>query len=174
MLKLTFVVCSTFSCLISETICVCFSAGGAAVAEVAAFPVVLLSDAGDLVSAVGFFTSFEVGVEVVESDALDLLSAFSSPVVLLSEVDLVSAVGFFMSFEVVVGVVESDAFDLLSAFIPPVGFASGLPCVWGGASFAAVRGVAVSAPFAAGAFIGAAVSPFGEAAAGDSEPFAPP
>src|SRR6478752_6336546 len=60
MLKLTFVVSSTFSCLIAETICVCFSAGGAAFAEVAAFPVVLLSDAGDLVSAVGFLTSFEV------------------------------------------------------------------------------------------------------------------
>jgi len=128
MLKLTFVTSSTFSCLIAETICVCFSAGGAAVAEVAAFPVVLPSGAGDLVSAVGFFTSFEVGVEVVESDALDLLSAFISPVVLLSEVDFVSAVGFFMSFELVAGVVESDAFDLLSAFISPVVFASGLPC----------------------------------------------
>src|SRR6478736_5373256 len=100
MLKLTFVVSSTFSCLIAETICVCFSAGGAAFAEVAAFPVVLLSDAGDLVSAVGFFTSFEVGGEVVESDALDLLSAFISPIVVLSEVDLVSAVGFFRYFEV--------------------------------------------------------------------------
>jgi len=41
-----------------------------------------------------------VGVEVVESEALDLLSVFISPAVLLSEVDLVSAVGFFMSFEV--------------------------------------------------------------------------
>src|SRR5258707_11806012 len=103
MLKLTFVVFSTFSCLIAETICVCFSAGGAALAEVAAFPVVLLSDAGDLISAVGFFTSFEVGGEVVESEALDLLSAFISPVVLLSEVDLVSAVEVFLSFLAVGG-----------------------------------------------------------------------
>jgi hypothetical protein len=54
--------------------------------------VVLLSEAGDLVSAVGFFISFELGVEVVESDALDLLSVFISPVALVSAGDLVSAV----------------------------------------------------------------------------------
>src|SRR5216684_2726908 len=128
MLKLTFVTSSTFSCLIAETICVCFSAGGAAVAEVAAFPVVLLSEAGDLVSAAGFFMSFEFGAEVVESDALDLLSVFISPVVLLSAGDLVSAVGVFMSFELVVGEVESDAFALLSAFMSPVVLVSGLLC----------------------------------------------
>jgi hypothetical protein len=47
-----------------------------------------------------------------------------------------------------------------------------LPCAcWG--SFDAAPGVAVSAPLAAGAFIGAAVSAFGEAAAGESAPFAP-
>src|ERR1700682_2178156 len=109
------------------------AAGGAAVAEVAALPVVLLSGVQGLVSAVGVFKSFEV---VVESDAFVLPSAFISPVVvLLSEVDLVSAVGFLMSFEVVVGVLESDAFDLPSAFISPVVFASGLPCACWGASF---------------------------------------
>src|SRR6202142_3809079 len=122
MLKLTLVSSSTFSCLIAETICVCFSAGGAAVAEVAAFPVVLLSDAGDFVSAVGLFASRELGAEVVESDALDLSSVFISPVVLRSAGDLVSAVGFFISFELV----ESDSFALLSAFISPVAVASGL------------------------------------------------
>ena len=149
-----------------------FSAGGAAVADVAALPVVLLSDVEGLVSAVGVFKSFEV---VVESTAFPLLSDFSSLAVLLSESDFDSAVGFFMSFEVVVGVADSEAFDLPSAFISPVVFASGLPCACGGtASFDAAPGAVVSAPFAAGAFIGAAVSPFGEAAAGDSEPFAPP
>src|SRR6202011_319081 len=102
MLKFTFVTSSTFSCLIAELIWVRFSAGGAAVAAVAALPTVLLSEVEGLVSAVGVFRSFEV---VVESDAFVLPSAFISPVVVLfSEVDgLVSAVGFFMSFEVVVG-----------------------------------------------------------------------
>src|ERR1700682_2612534 len=139
MLKLSFVTSSTFSCLIAETICVCFSAGGAAVAEVAAFPVVLPSAVGDLVSAVGdlvsavgdfvsavgFFMSLEW---VVESDAFDLLSVLVSAAVLPSAGDFVSAVGFFMSFEWVAGAVESDAFVLLSGFISPVVFASGLPC----------------------------------------------
>jgi hypothetical protein len=60
MLKLTLVTSSTFSCLIAETIWVRFSAGGAAVAEVAALPVVLASLPGALLSAVGFFTSFEL------------------------------------------------------------------------------------------------------------------
>ena len=54
-----------FSCLIAEVIWVRFSAGGAAVAEVAALPVVLLSEVEGLVSAVGFFMSFEVVVGVV-------------------------------------------------------------------------------------------------------------
>jgi hypothetical protein len=51
--------------LIAEVIWVRFSAGGAAVAEVAALPVVLLSEVEGLVSAVGFFMSFEVVVGVV-------------------------------------------------------------------------------------------------------------
>src|SRR6267143_749491 len=152
MVKFTFVTSSTFSCLIADVIWVRFSAGGAAVAEVAALPVVLLSEVeglvsavesgafvllsafisplvlvseAGLVSAVGVFKSFEL---VLESVAFVLLSAFISPVVLLSGADLVSAVGFFMSLEVVVGAVESDAVDLLSAFISPVAFESGLPC----------------------------------------------
>ena len=146
-----------------------FSAGGAAVAEVAALPVVLLSEAGFVSAAVGAFKSFEL---VLESVAFVLLSVFISPVVLLSGADLVSAVGLLMSLEVVVGAAESDAVDLLSDFISPVAFASGLPCpCWG--SFDAAPGVAVSAPLAAGAFIGTAVSAFGEAAAGESAPFAP-
>src|ERR1700687_4860455 len=130
MLKFTFVTSSTFSCLIAELIWVRFSAGGAAVAAVAALPTVLLSELEGLVSAVGVFRSFEV---VVESDGFALPSGFISPVVvLLSEVGFVSAVGFFMSFEVVVGGVESVAFDLPSTFISPVAFASGLPCAcWG-------------------------------------------
>src|SRR3954454_2720179 len=87
-LKFTFVTSSTFSCLIAEVIWVRFSAGGAAVARVAAWPVVLLSKAEGLVSAVGVFRSFEV---VAESDGLVLPSAFISPVVvLLSEVGFVS------------------------------------------------------------------------------------
>src|ERR1700738_2934679 len=100
MLKLTLVVSSTFSCLIAETICVCFSAGGAAVAEVPAFPVVLLSE-GDLVSAGGVFTSFAVVAGAADSDSF----------VLLSTGDFVSAVGVFTSFDVVAGAV--DALDLL-------------------------------------------------------------
>jgi hypothetical protein len=64
-LKFTFVTSSTFSCLTAEVIWVRFSAGGAAVAEVAALPVVLLSEVEGLVSAVGFFMSFEVVVGVV-------------------------------------------------------------------------------------------------------------
>ena len=62
-LKFTLVTSSTFSCLIAEVIWVRFSAGGAAVAVVAALPVVLLSDAAGLLSAVGVFRSFEVVVE---------------------------------------------------------------------------------------------------------------
>jgi hypothetical protein len=123
-LKFTFVTSSTFSCLIAEVIWVRFSAGGPAVAEVAALPTVLLSEVEGLVSAVGVFRSFEV----VDSDAFALLSVFVSPaVVLLSEGDFVSAVGFFISFEVVAGVVESEALDLPSAFMSPVVFPSGLP-----------------------------------------------
>lgn len=96
-----------------------FSAGGAAVAEVAAFPVVLLSGADGLVSAVGVFKSFEV---VVESTAFALLSAFSSLADLLSESDFDSAVGFFISFVAAVGAVEAEAFDWPSAFMSPVVF----------------------------------------------------
>jgi hypothetical protein len=70
-LKFTFVTSSTFSCLIAEVIWVRFSAGGAAVAEVAALPVVLLSEAGFVSAAVGAFKSFEL---VLESVALVLLS----------------------------------------------------------------------------------------------------
>ena len=102
-----------------------FSAGGAAVAAVAALPVVLLSEVEGLVSAVGVFKSLEVAVE---SGAFVLPSTFVSLVALLSEGAFVSAVGFFISFEVVVGVLESEAFDLPSAFMSPVVFASGLPC----------------------------------------------
>src|SRR5215204_2922235 len=102
-LKFTFVTSSTFSCLIAEVIWVRFSAGGPAVADVAALPTVLLSETEGLVSAVGVFRSFEV----VDSDAFALLSGFISP-----EGDFVSAVGFFMSFGVVAGAVESEAFDL--------------------------------------------------------------
>ena len=72
----------------------------------------------------------------------------------------VAAVGFFISFEVAPGAVESDAFDLPSTFVSPVAFTSGLPWAW------AAPGVAAS--LVAGAFIGAAVSALGEAAAGDS------
>src|ERR1700712_298348 len=50
-LKFTFVVSSILSCLNADVIWVRFSAGGAAVAEVAALPVVLLSDEPDLVCA---------------------------------------------------------------------------------------------------------------------------
>jgi hypothetical protein len=64
-IEVTFVTSSTFSCLIAEVMWVRFSAGGAAVAEVAALPVVLLSEVEGLVSAVGFFMSFEVVVGVV-------------------------------------------------------------------------------------------------------------
>jgi hypothetical protein len=95
-----------------------FSAGGAAVAEVAALPTVLLSVVAGLLSAVGVFRSFEV---VVASGAFALPSLISPVVVLLSDGDLVSAVGVFISFQVV----ESD---LLSPFISPVVLASGLPC----------------------------------------------
>src|ERR1051325_369660 len=59
MLKFTLVTSSTFCVLIAETIWVRFSAGGAAVAEVAALPVVapaLLSVPAALLS--GFFASF--------------------------------------------------------------------------------------------------------------------
>src|SRR6202158_5616365 len=102
MLKLTFVTSSTFSCLIAETLCVSFSAGGAPVAEVAACPVVLPSAVGDLVSAVGDLVS-AVGDFV--SAVGDFVSAVG---------DLVPAVGFFMSLELVVGGVDSGAFHLLS------------------------------------------------------------
>src|ERR1044071_9776177 len=59
MLKFTLVTSSTFCVLIADTIWVRFSAGGAAVAEVAALPVVapdLLSVPAALLS--GFFASF--------------------------------------------------------------------------------------------------------------------
>ena len=103
-----------------------FSAGGPAVAEVAALPTVLLSEVEGLVSAVGVFRSFEV---VVDSGRFRFAVGFHlAGVVLLSEGDFVSAVGFFISFEVVAGVAESEAFDLPSAFMSPVVFASGLPC----------------------------------------------
>jgi hypothetical protein len=58
--------------LIAETICVCFSAGGAAVAEVAAFPVVLLSEAGDLVSAVILWPTF-VGMDSINGARITVL-----------------------------------------------------------------------------------------------------
>src|ERR1700720_2591688 len=100
-LKFTFVTSSTFSCLIAEVIWVRFSAGGVAVAEVAALPVVLLSEVDGLVSA--------VGEAVVESGAFTLASGFISLAVLPSVAGFISAVGFFMSL-VVVGVVDSEAF----------------------------------------------------------------
>src|SRR3954451_3329064 len=149
---------STFSCLIAELIWVRFSAGGAAVAEVAALPVVLLS--AGLVSALGVFMSFEI---VVVSDAFALVSVFSS---FSAAGILVSALGLFMSFEAVPDAFESDALDLPSTLISPVVFASGLLCTcWGACSFEAAPGVAAS--LVGCAFIGAEVSALGQAVAGD-------
>ena len=122
--KFTLITSSILSCLIAEVIWARFSVGGGAGAEVAALPVVLLSGAEGLISAVGVFKSFEV---VPESSAFALLSAFVSPA-LLSGGDFVSAVGFVLSFEVAAGAVESEAFDLPSGFMSAVVRASGLPC----------------------------------------------
>src|ERR1700736_2373686 len=58
MLKFTFVASSILSCLNAVVIWLRFSAGGAAVAEVAALPVVLLSVEPDLVCAL--MPSFDV------------------------------------------------------------------------------------------------------------------
>ncbi|MGY3359251.1 hypothetical protein ACVWZK_005914 [Bradyrhizobium sp. GM0.4] len=146
----------------AEVIWVRFSAGGAATAVVAALPVVLPSGAEGLLSAVGVFTSFDV---VAESGALVIPFAFISPGVLLS------AVGF----EVVAGAIVSVVFALPSALTSPECFASGAPCACCGVAAAGEPcGAAVGASFAVGAFIGAAVSAFGETAAGDSAPLAPP
>jgi hypothetical protein len=78
--------------LIADAIWLCFSAGGAAVAEVAALPVVLLSVLVEpaLLSAVGFAPfalpagafsdeDFAAPAAVLSEDDLDLLSLFISP-----------------------------------------------------------------------------------------------
>src|SRR5882724_6424575 len=83
MLKLTLVVCSIFSDLMAETIWVRFSAGGAAVAVVAALPVVVLCDlvvsvAWDLVVSAGLLV-WAFMLPLLLSVA-PLVSAFMLPV----------------------------------------------------------------------------------------------
>jgi hypothetical protein len=108
MLKLTLVTSSTFSDLMADAIWLCFSAGGAAVADVAALPVVLLSVPAEpgLLSAVGFAPfavpagelseeDFAPPVEVLSMDDFDLLSLFISPEVWVE--DFLSAAGAVLS-----------------------------------------------------------------------------
>src|SRR5258708_5296882 len=115
MLKFTLVVSGTFSCLIAAEIWVCFSAGGAEVAEVAALPVVVdfASLPGLALSAVvgelPVLLSAVAGFAAPESEAFDLSAA-------AGVAGLLSAV---VGFAVPAAVPESEAFDLLSPVIPP-------------------------------------------------------